>query len=43
VCCWWCCRSPAGGWRLAATVVPLAYLGWSGWLLAVGIGLLVTA
>jgi Domain of unknown function (DUF4386) len=31
------------GWRLAGTLVPLAYIGWSAWLLALGIGLLVTA
>jgi hypothetical protein len=31
------------GWKLAGTLVPLAYIGWSVWLLAVGIGLLVTA
>jgi hypothetical protein len=31
------------GWKLAATVVPLAYIGWSVWLLALGIGLLITA
>ena len=31
------------GWRLAGTLVPLAYIGWSVWLLALGIGLLVTA
>jgi hypothetical protein len=31
------------GWKLAGTVVPLAYLGWSVWLLALGIGLLLTA
>ena len=31
------------GWRLAGTVVPLAYIGWSVWLLALGIGLLITA
>jgi hypothetical protein len=31
------------GWRLAGTVVPLAYIGWSLWLLALGIGLLLTA
>jgi hypothetical protein len=30
------------GWRLAGTLVPLAYIGWSVWLLAVGIGLLIT-
>jgi hypothetical protein len=32
-----------GGWKLAGTVVPLAYIGWSVWLLALGIGLLITA
>ena len=32
-----------GGWRLAGTIVPLAYIGWSLWLLALGIGLLITA
>ena len=31
------------GWRLAGALVPFAYIGWSVWLLAVGIGLLVTA
>jgi hypothetical protein len=31
------------GWKLAGTLVPLAYIGWSVWLLAIGIGLLVTA
>jgi Domain of unknown function (DUF4386) len=31
------------GWRLAGSLVPLAYIGWSVWLLALGIGLLVTA
>jgi hypothetical protein len=31
------------GWRLAGALVPLAYIGWSVWLLALGIGLLVTA
>jgi len=31
------------GWRLAGTLVPLAYIGWSLWLLALGIGLLLTA
>jgi hypothetical protein len=31
------------GWKLAGTVVPLAYIGWSVWLLALGIGLLITA
>jgi hypothetical protein len=32
-----------GGWKLAGTLVPLAYIGWSVWLLALGIGLLFTA
>jgi hypothetical protein len=31
------------GWKLAGALVPLAYIGWSLWLLALGIGLLVTA
>jgi hypothetical protein len=31
------------GWKLAGSLVPLAYIGWSVWLLALGIGLLVTA
>ena len=31
------------GWKPAGTLVPLAYIGWSLWLLALGIGLLVTA
>jgi hypothetical protein len=31
------------GWKLAGTLVPFAYIGWSAWLLALGIGLLVTA
>jgi hypothetical protein len=31
------------GWMLAGTLVPLAYIGWSLWLLALGIGLLITA
>jgi Domain of unknown function (DUF4386) len=31
------------GWKLAGALVPLAYMGWSVWLLALGIGLLVTA
>jgi hypothetical protein len=29
------------GWKLAGAVVPLAYIGWSVWLLALGIALLV--
>jgi Domain of unknown function (DUF4386) len=36
-------RFEPGGWKLAGTLVPLAYIGWSLWLLALGIGLLVTA
>ena len=31
------------GWKLAGALVPVAYIGWSGWLLALGIGLLLTA
>ena len=31
------------GWKLAGTLVPLAYIGWSLWLLVLGIGLLITA
>jgi len=31
------------GWKLSAGLVPVAYIGWSIWLLAVGAGLLVTA
>lgn len=29
------------GWKFAGTLVPIAYIGWSLWLLAVGIALLV--
>jgi hypothetical protein len=32
-----------GGWKLAGTLIPLVYIGWSIWLLALGIGLLITA
>jgi Domain of unknown function (DUF4386) len=32
-----------GGWKLAGTLVPLAYIGWSLWLLALGIAFLVAA
>ena len=35
--------SEACGWKLAGTLVPFAYIGWSIWLLALGIGLLITA
>jgi hypothetical protein len=31
------------GWKVSGAVVPIAYVGWSIWLLAVGIGLMVTA
>jgi hypothetical protein len=33
----------ARGWKLAGALVAPAYIGWSVWLLALGIGLLVTA
>lgn len=29
------------GWKLAGVVVPIAYLAWSAWLIALGIGLLI--
>ena len=32
-----------GGRKPAGTLVPLVYIGWSLWLLALGVGLLVTA
>jgi hypothetical protein len=32
----------ARGWKLAGSLVPLAYTGWSIWLLALGIGFLQT-
>jgi hypothetical protein len=31
------------GWRFAGTLVPVAYIGWSLWLVALGIGILLTA
>ena len=31
------------GWKPAGTLVPLAYIGWSLWLLALALDLLVTA
>jgi hypothetical protein len=31
------------GWKFAGTLVPIAYIGWSLWLLALGIALLVIA
>jgi hypothetical protein len=33
----------SSGWKPAGTLVPFAYIGWSVWLLALGISLLVTA
>jgi hypothetical protein len=33
----------SSGWKLAGILVPFAYIGWSVWLLALGIGLLLTA
>jgi len=29
------------GWKMASTMVPIAYIGWSLWLLAMGVGLIV--
>ncbi len=29
------------GWRLAGTIVPIAYIGWSLWLVALGVMLLI--
>lgn len=29
------------GWKLAGTLIPIAYIGWSLWLLAVGVALLI--
>jgi hypothetical protein len=29
------------GWKVAGTLVPIAYVGWSLWLVALGIGLLI--
>lgn len=29
------------GWAVAATIIPIAYIAWSLWLIALGIGLLV--
>lgn len=31
------------GWSFAGALVPVAYIGWSIWLFAIGIGLLITA
>jgi hypothetical protein len=29
------------GWELAGTIVPIAYIAWSIWLIALGVGLLL--
>jgi hypothetical protein len=29
------------GWPLAGTIVPIAYVAWSVWLIAIGVALLV--
>ena len=34
-------RSEDSGWKLAETLTPITYIGWSIWLIAVGVGLLV--
>lgn len=34
-------RGEGSGWRLAETLTPITYIGWSIWLIAVGVGLLV--
>jgi hypothetical protein len=31
------------GWPLAGTIVPIAYIAWSLWLIALGVGLLLSA
>jgi hypothetical protein len=31
------------GWSLAGTIVPIAYIAWSLWLVAIGVAMLVTA
>ena len=33
----------AEGWHPAGTLIPFAYIGWSLWLLALGVGLVVAA
>jgi hypothetical protein len=33
----------SAGWSLAGVLVPIAYIGWSIWLLAIGTGFLITA
>ena len=34
-------RYERDGWRIAGVVVPIAYIAWSVWLIALGIGLLI--
>jgi hypothetical protein len=29
------------GWSLAGTIIPIAYIAWSLWLIALGIGLML--
>jgi hypothetical protein len=31
------------GWKVAGAVVPFAYIAWSAWLVALGIGFILTA
>jgi hypothetical protein len=31
------------GWKLSAALIPIAYVGWSIWLLTLGVGLLIAA
>jgi hypothetical protein len=37
------CVVEPSGLKLAGTLVPFAYIGWSVWLLALGISLMLTA
>jgi Domain of unknown function (DUF4386) len=34
-------RTEDSGWELAATLTPITYIGWSLWLIAVGVALLI--
>ena len=34
-------RTESSGWKLAEMLTPITYIGWSIWLIAVGVGLLV--
>lgn len=29
------------GWPLAGTIVPIAYIAWSAWLIALGVGFIL--